>query len=100
MYETVKRGGNFVKGKDMWRVGFHVDAMSSISWMSGLVDIHETRWLPKQEALVFVVTNKDCTGTLFHRGELRACSIEGYDAVPRKILEAGVCHKKLLGGGN
>jgi hypothetical protein len=59
-------------------VGFHIRAISAISWLSGLVDIHETMWLSEQEALVFVVTNQDKTGTLFHNGGLHGCPIKGY----------------------
>jgi hypothetical protein len=52
-------------GDDLFSVGFHLNALDKIRWMSGLVEIHDVVWLEEQDALIFLVTNKDKTGVLF-----------------------------------
>ena len=87
-------------GPDLWRVGFHIHAIAAITWISGLVDIHETEWLPDQEAIVFVVTNRDKTGTLFHNGELQGCPVNGYQPSKQDLLVEWPNGHRFARGGN
>lgn len=98
--QTVKKSGSVVIGADLWRVGFHIHAIAAISWLSGLVDIHETVWLPEQEAIIFVVTNRDNTGTLFRSGELQGCPINGYQPAKQDLAVEWPNGHQFARGGN
>jgi hypothetical protein len=89
-----------VIGGNLWRVGFHIHSIAAINWLSGLVDIHETTWLPDQEAIVFMVTNRDTTGTLFRNGELQACPINGYQPTAQDMLVEWPGGHVFARGGN
>lgn len=100
LQQPLRRTGGLVIGGNLWRVGFHVNAIAAISWLSGLVDVHEAVWLPEQEALVFVVTNRDNTGTLFRTGELHACPINGYQPARQPIVVEWPNGSRFARGGN
>jgi len=76
--QLVEKEDGTLMGGDLWRVGFHVNAIRAVSLLSGYVEVHDTVWLPKEEALVFVVTNRDTSGTLFRRGVLHGNPIGGF----------------------
>ena len=64
----------------LWRVGFHLDFIHAIECLSGLIEIHEVLWMPKDDALVFLITNKDKSGTLFDGAKgLRAMPIDSVE---------------------
>ena len=63
---------------EYWRVGFHLDSLSLINLLSGLVEVRETFWIPKEKVLVLIVENLDRTGTLFRRGSLVATPVFKY----------------------
>jgi hypothetical protein len=81
-----ERTPTWVHGPDLWRVGFHVGSLSAIRLLSGLVDIHDTMWLGHQQALFFVVSNKDSTNTLFKTGSLQASKIPAFRPTKQSIL--------------
>lgn len=77
----------WVGGNNLWRVGFYMDALPLIQNLSGLVDILETIWEPKEQVLVFIVRSKDATGKLFKvRGGLAANPIFRYRAPDQGLL--------------
>ncbi len=84
--QPTKRSCDVVVSGNLWRVGFHIHSIAAISWLSGLVDVHETLWLPDQEAIVFMVTNRDNAGVLFRSGDLQACPINGYQPTKQSIM--------------
>lgn len=98
--QTMRRTGSVVIGANLWRVGFHIHAIAAINWLSGLVDIHETVWLPEQEAIIFVVTNRDKTGTLFRSGELQGCPINGYQPAKQDLAVEWPRGHQFARGGN
>ena len=71
---------------DLWRSGFELGSIELISGkeevisrMSGLVEVLECVYEAKDDAVVFVVRNKDATKTLFHSdGGLCGVAINGY----------------------
>lgn len=98
--QTTRRPCSAVIGPNLWRVGFHIHAIAAISWLSGLVEIHETVWLPDQEALVFVVTNLDKTSSLFRNGELQGCPINGYQPAKQDLAVEWPNGHQFARGGN
>jgi hypothetical protein len=81
-----RRSPSWVQGPDLWRVGFHIGSLSIIRLLSGLVDIHDVLWLNNQQAIFFVVTNKDATNVLFKTGALQASRIPAFRPTGQPIL--------------
>ncbi len=69
---------DWVSKENLWRVGFCGDSLELMTWLSGLVTIHETVWNQDEHVLIFIVTNTDRTGTLFRSGGLAASKIYKY----------------------
>ena len=97
----MKRGSfSAVFGPNLWRSGFHVDSLSAINLMSGLVDVCEALWLEESAALVFVVRNRDKTGTLFKTGVLKGHKIQGFQPSRQSVMVSWVNSRKYERGGN
>jgi hypothetical protein len=73
-------------GHNLWRVGFHLDALPLINLLSGMVEILESIWIPEEQVLVFIVKNLDETGVLFRNGSLAATPIFKYRQPQQGIL--------------
>jgi hypothetical protein len=70
--DGVRRVGNWVTGPNLWRVGFHLNALPLIRYLSGLVDVISTEWDPTHNVVILLVEDKDATRTLFRAGALAA----------------------------
>ena len=78
---------NWIGGRDLWRVGFYMNAIPLINNLSGLVEILETIWDEKEQVLVFIVRNKDRSGRLFKvQGGLAANPILKYRVPDQGIV--------------
>lgn len=73
-------------GADLYKVGFRLDSLSLIRFMSGLVDVIDVVHVPKDNAMVFIVKRTDKTKTLFEPGGfLVGAPIPGYRHTPQEI---------------
>ena len=68
----VRRIGNWVSGPNLWRVGFHLNALPLIRYLSGLVNVISTEWDHTHNVFILLVEDKDATRTLFRAGALAA----------------------------
>jgi hypothetical protein len=71
---------------DLYQVGFRLDSLSLIRYMSGLVEVIDAVHVPKDNALVFIVRRTDKTKTIFEPGGfLVGAPISKYRRVPQGI---------------
>jgi hypothetical protein len=77
---------DWISGDNLWRVGFHLDALPLIGIMSGLVEILMTVYDPQEKVVVFIVRSLDKTGALFHGGFLKGNQIQRYRLVDQGLL--------------
>lgn len=69
---------NWCDGRYLWRVGFHLDSLSLVTLLSGMVEILDSFWVKDEQVLVFIVRSLDKTGVLFKKGALAATSVSKY----------------------
>ena len=72
------------EGQNLWRVGFHLEALSLMQLLSGLVEIKLTAYDHVNDVVVFIVRSLDWT--LFRTGGLGANSISRYREIDQSIL--------------
>lgn len=78
---------NWNGGDNLWRVGFHLEALPLVNLLSGLVEILETIWIPDERVVIFIVRSLDRTGKLFKtEGGLAAVPIFKYRQPQQGIL--------------
>ena len=75
----------YIADTNLWRVGFDVNALSLIKWMSGLVDIQSVYYDYENAGVVFIVRENDTTGTLFKDGLLAATAIPMYQELTQPL---------------
>ena len=63
-----------MKNPDVWEAGFTLPALSMIAQMSGLVDILDVYWHPKNHVVIFTVARKH--KKLFQEGSLRGNKVK------------------------
>lgn len=74
------------EGQNLWRVGFHLDSLPLMQFMSGMVEIKLTAYDHANDVLVFVVRCMDKTGSLFRTGYLKANSVFRYREIDQPLL--------------
>ena len=88
--DGLRRVGKWVSGPNLWRVGFHLNALPLLKYLSGLVEVISTEWDAGHNVLILLVEDKDATRTLFRAGALAANPVFRI-RVPEEelIVEAG-----------
>ena len=79
-------GEPMLEGQRIWRVGFHIEIVDAIKWLSGLVTIYDVVWLDQADAILLVVDNEDVTGTLFKKGSLTASHVGAHRIENQPVL--------------
>ena len=87
-----------VRGDNLWKTGFHFSTLSWVQLLSGLARIEDVVWYEAYGILVFIVENKDTTGTLFHKGSLAAVRIADYLPKKQSLLVQGPGIAGFCGG--
>lgn len=83
---THKDHGKWVEGDQLFRVGFHIEALPAAKLMSGNVEVHDVIWLNDQDAVLFIVSRKNMQ--VFEQGGngLKASRIGSYRRSEQPIL--------------
>ena len=76
---------DLVSGNGLWRVGFSIESLSLIRYLSGLVSIVSVFWNEDDNVLILIVRNKDISNVLFRSGILAAQPIKQY-----KVSQQGI----------
>jgi hypothetical protein len=69
---------------ELWRVGFTLNAVPLVTFLSGLVDIFDVQY-DNYGNLLFYVRRTDKTNTLFVSGALRATKVERFKPPPQGL---------------
>jgi len=90
-----------VLGDDLYGVAFAPTSFFVLNWMAGLVEIHDIIWLPRKQAMFFVVSSKDKSGILFKSGLISGTKIGGFKPSKQSIMVEWPRGHHILGiGGN
>lgn len=93
------RKATWIRGANLWRVGFHADALEAINWMSGLIEVLDVMWYEEEQILLMVVSNYDRSGTLFKTGSLRATHIRKYKINNQPLMVGTTWRSRRKGCG-
>jgi len=76
----------YVGGPNLWRAGFAYCGLEGIRILSGLIDVIDVIWVDQNDALFFVVRDKDKTQTVFRGGMLRGDKIHRFQSNSQPLL--------------